>query len=279
MAIGIDGKVINAYQDRCTNYKPDKDNPLGIESVKQGMLYECKKYELPKFETGTGCFWCINQHIKIIIPLRPEAAYNTTEAAALESTNYPARPDGAKELLRKYNSCIKGFEEEGTTTLLEEMIDNVLKDARGKAIAEQSIENLRLRKILWLGHRCHGSLYGDDGEMQCNTGDHKPIDFKRDSVADIWTKMFDTKGQTLYDMKIPVDEQDNVLAVLWSMIGEVEMKITAKSVMEKHVVSQAYNLLNRIDYTKDRPRFETNKDTGPQVATSTLPDGLVKDGG
>lgn len=44
-------------------------------------------------------------------------------------------------------------------------------------------ENYQLRKLLWLNHGCPiRSLYGDDGEMQCNSC---LIDFKRDSVEDI----------------------------------------------------------------------------------------------
>jgi hypothetical protein len=49
-------------------------------------------------------------------------------------------------------------------------------------------DNRELRKLLWLTHGCI-SLYGDDGELQCNCGPHKPIDFKRDSVEDIKTKL------------------------------------------------------------------------------------------
>ena len=40
-------------------------------------------------------------------------------------------------------------------------------------------EEKTLRRLLWLKHGCSASLYGDDGEMQCN---QCVIDFKRDSV-------------------------------------------------------------------------------------------------
>lgn len=44
-------------------------------------------------------------------------------------------------------------------------------------------ENYQLRKLLWLNHGCPiRSLYGDDGEMQCNDC---LIDFKRDTVEEI----------------------------------------------------------------------------------------------
>jgi len=39
-----------------------------------------------------------------------------------------------------------------------------------------------LRKMLWLRHGVDCVLYGDDGEMQCNSC---MIDFKRDSVVAI----------------------------------------------------------------------------------------------
>ena len=55
-------------------------------------------------------------------------------------------------------------------------------------LAELKKDNMKLRKLLWLVHGCL-SLYGDDGEMQCNCGNHKPIDFKRDSLRDINQKL------------------------------------------------------------------------------------------
>lgn len=45
-------------------------------------------------------------------------------------------------------------------------------------------DNKKLRYMLWLTHGCIG-LYGDDGEMQCNCGNHFRLDFKRDSVDKI----------------------------------------------------------------------------------------------
>ena len=43
-------------------------------------------------------------------------------------------------------------------------------------------ENKKLRELLWLNHGCLDSLYGDDGEMQCNKC---MIDFKRNSAEEI----------------------------------------------------------------------------------------------
>lgn len=50
-------------------------------------------------------------------------------------------------------------------------------------------DNKVLRELLWLYHGCsQGGLYGDDGERQCNSL-HCMIDFKRDSVEEIRTKL------------------------------------------------------------------------------------------
>lgn len=50
-------------------------------------------------------------------------------------------------------------------------------------------DNKELRRLLWLRHGCsQQSLYGDDGEMQCNNAGCM-IDFKRDSpdtIKDRW---------------------------------------------------------------------------------------------
>lgn len=41
-----------------------------------------------------------------------------------------------------------------------------------------------VREFLWLNHGCSiVSLYGDDGEMQCSNGPHRPLDFKRQPLA------------------------------------------------------------------------------------------------
>jgi len=50
--------------------------------------------------------------------------------------------------------------------------------------------DMEWRKLLWFHHGCSiASLYGDDGEMQCNSMmNHAPIDFKRDSVDTISDK-------------------------------------------------------------------------------------------
>jgi len=53
-------------------------------------------------------------------------------------------------------------------------------------IEEAVKDNKVLRRILWEQHPCEGK-YGDDGELQCNLF-IAPIDFKRDSVAEIERK-------------------------------------------------------------------------------------------
>ena len=57
-------------------------------------------------------------------------------------------------------------------------------------------------------------------------------------------------------MLIPEDEQDNVLHVYWVLLAEIEMTLKKEDALRKHTVSQAYDLLNRIGYTKNRPAFE-----------------------
>lgn len=56
----------------------------------------------------------------------------------------------------------------------------------------------KLRQLLWLHHECpHRTLYGDDGEMQCNNPSCM-IDFKRmspDEIKDNWTR----RGQALIE--------------------------------------------------------------------------------
>ncbi len=55
-------------------------------------------------------------------------------------------------------------------------------------------ENKRMREWMWVNHGCGvRSLYGDDGEMQCNNGKHRPIDFKRESITDILAALADTE--------------------------------------------------------------------------------------
>ena len=52
----------------------------------------------------------------------------------------------------------------------------------------------KLRKLLWLNHGCSlDTLYGDDGEMQCNKCF---IDFKRDSIEQIEKQLFKTQTWT-----------------------------------------------------------------------------------
>jgi len=68
---------------------------------------------------------------------------------------------------------------------------------------------LKIRKLLWIRHGCSvGSLYGDDGEMQCNTCG---IDFKRMAPEKIeellikdglrLRKLYDDKEKELKDRK------------------------------------------------------------------------------
>ena len=63
------------------------------------------------------------------------------------------------------------------------------KSEEYQTINKLRFENIKFRRYLWLTHGCR-SLYGDDGEMQCNnTKEHRPIDFKRDSADMIIGKL------------------------------------------------------------------------------------------
>jgi len=56
---------------------------------------------------------------------------------------------------------------------------------------------LLLRKILWIRHGCSfGSLYGDDGEMQCNSCG---IDFLRDTEEQIHNRFYEISMKKLKD--------------------------------------------------------------------------------
>ena len=64
-----------------------------------------------------------------------------------------------------------------------------------QVLAEVAVDNITLRKLLWSRHGCHGAcLYGDDGELQCNSC---RLDFKRDSASSIATRLFDISIQKL----------------------------------------------------------------------------------
>jgi len=54
------------------------------------------------------------------------------------------------------------------------------KEEKKEKEKEMTPEEMKLREMLWLRHGCEfGTLYGDDGEMQCNKCH---IDFKRMEV-------------------------------------------------------------------------------------------------
>ena len=56
--------------------------------------------------------------------------------------------------------------------------------------------------------------------------------------------------------KIPEDETENVLALFWEILVNLESKIgRSGGVLDKLILSSAYDLLNRIDFTNLRPRF------------------------
>jgi hypothetical protein len=61
-------------------------------------------------------------------------------------------------------------------------------------------EELQLRILLWHHHGDCIGKYGDDGELQCNNGNHPMIDFRRDSVGDIEYKLMNPIGRAIVDM-------------------------------------------------------------------------------
>lgn len=73
---------------------------------------------------------------------------------------------------------------------------------------EKQIEGLKdeikaLRYLLWSHHAIGHMLYGDDGEMQCNTC---LLDFKRDPIQKICNKFFD--DDLKYVMEVLAKEND-----------------------------------------------------------------------
>jgi hypothetical protein len=73
------------------------------------------------------------------------------------------------------------------------------KDCGHKATpqTEERIDaEAELRRWWWLGHGCT-SMYGDDGEMQCASGKHPILDFKRMSLASLREEVLACKMRML----------------------------------------------------------------------------------
>ena len=59
---------------------------------------------------------------------------------------------------------------------------------------------------------------------------------------------------------IPSHEQKNVLDTLWVLLQDCESRAWSQNdPVLKHQVTQSYDLLNRLGYTKERPRLEKQK--------------------
>lgn len=59
-------------------------------------------------------------------------------------------------------------------------------------------------------------------------------------------------------MDIPKNEQENVLSVYWQMLIELETQAhSTNDPFKRMLVAGGYNVLNRINFTKTRPRWET----------------------
>jgi hypothetical protein len=74
---------------------------------------------------------------------------------------------------------------------------------------------------------------------------------------------------------IPQKEQENVLGVLWFLLQDAEGKCSQDPVMKLHI-SQTYDLLNRIKFTENRPRWE-EKDIkpAPKINAEIYPQGGI----
>ena len=86
-------------------------------------------------------------------------------------------------------------------------------------------ENKELRKLLWLRHGCT-SLYGDDGEMQCNSC---MIDFKRDSIKSIAHRMAQRQSNVLEGLVKQQEFFELVDKMLDDMVANQPSRLTAKS--------------------------------------------------
>lgn len=55
-----------------------------------------------------------------------------------------------------------------------------------------------------------------------------------------------------------LNEQDleDVLSIYWTMLQTIESNTSQTDVLDKILVTNAYNLLNRINYSQHRPRWE-----------------------
>lgn len=50
------------------------------------------------------------------------------------------------------------------------------------------------------------------------------------------------------------------MAMYWQLLSTVESKVTTEDILDKHLVTAAYDQLNRIGYSKHRPRWEKAKE-------------------
>lgn len=72
----------------------------------------------------------------------------------------------------------------------ETCIARALRTIRDRAYAagEQAGRERAERECLWL-HHGHDGLYGDDGEMQCCSPSHGPLDFKRMALPMLYARV------------------------------------------------------------------------------------------
>jgi len=60
------------------------------------------------------------------------------------------------------------------------------------------------------------------------------------------------------DIKIPEEEQENVVSMFWQMLVQIEGDTDPEvDRLNYHLVRSGYNLMNRIGVTEERPRWES----------------------
>ena len=84
-------------------------------------------------------------------------------------------------------------------------LENILKGIAEELYAK---ENKIFRELLWLRHGCTGvALYGDDGEMQCNSC---RIDFRRDNANFIEKRLIEITTKAYEESQKVVGTEENV---------------------------------------------------------------------
>ena len=61
----------------------------------------------------------------------------------------------------------------------------------------------------------------------------------------------------MFECEIPKEEHDKILDVFWTLLKTIEGSTSPeRNILDARLVAEAYTVLNRIGYTKYRPRWE-----------------------